>query len=360
MDGELKPTLCELFGVTQQELATTWSFLGFSKEDVANMELIERVIAEDIDQILVDFYTHLRQYDELRRFISDSETVKRLKRTLREHLLSRGYDETGELTYAESCLRIGYTHERIGLKQRWYLGAYVKLTELIADRLAARYSSDAARLGSLLMTLTRRFKFEEILAVETYYQATMQRLESSVSQLEETRHQLQELSRLDSFTRTYNRQYTMEALEMELVRSRRFKHPFALLFVDFDFFKELNDRHGHAFGDFVIQTAVGLIRHIVRPTDIFGRYGGEEFLIGLVECEEAQAVRTAERIRLKISQHAFTQDQICESLTVSIGVALMTPHLDTIGGLMGNADLALYQAKQAGRNQIRLWDENAR
>jgi len=79
-----------------------------------------------------------------------------------------------------------------------------------------------------------------------------------------------------------------------------------------------------------------------------------------VECEQAEAVRTAERIRLKISQHAFTRDQISESLTVSIGVALMTPHLDTIERLMGSADLALYQAKHAGRNQVRLWDENAR
>jgi diguanylate cyclase (GGDEF)-like protein len=357
-DGEFNPSLCDVFHVTSQDLATTWAFLGFSKDDVAKWELIEPVIVQDIDQILEDFYTHLQQHDELRRFLSDEETVRRLKRMLREYLLSLGEQgKTDQIVYAESRLRIGYTHERVGLKQKWYLGAYVKLAELIANRLAASYSTDAATLVSLLMTLNRRFKFDEILAVETYYQATMQRLESSLSQLEETRHQLQELSRLDSLTRTYNRQYMMEALEMELVRSRRFEHPFALLFVDFDHFKELNDRHGHAFGDVVIQAAVGLIRNIVRPTDIFGRYGGEEFLIGLVECEQSEAVRIAERLRLKIAQHAFTRDQITESLTVSIGVALLTPQIETIERLIGSADRALYQAKRAGRNQVRVWQE---
>ena len=349
-------TLCDMLQITGSELSSRLAFLGLTEDEVAMRAKIVDVIAKDLDEIIEEFYAHLLRYAELRRYLDEPEALGRLKLMLRKYLRDLA-EPPNQLDYAEARLRIGYTHERIGLKQKWYLGAYAKLFEIIANRVVLRYSTDAATLSSLLIALNRSFTFDQILAVETYYHATIQRLESSLSRVEAVQHELQSYSRLDSLTQIYNHQYLMEALEMEFLRSRRFDHAFALLFLDLDRFKDLNDRHGHAFGDRVLQDTVTLIRGIIRPADIFGRYGGEEFVIGLVECEESEALRIAERMRLKIALASFTQDQISDSVTVSIGLAMLTPQIERIETLIANADRALYQAKGAGRNQVQVYRE---
>ena len=346
-------TLCDMLQITSSELNARLAFLGLTEDELAKRSKIVNVIGEDLEEIINEFYAHLLEYADVRRYLDEPGTLDRLKGMLRVYLLDLAH-RPDQLDYVEARLRIGYTHERIGLKQKWYLGAYAKLFEIIAKRLVVRYSTDAATLSSLLTALNRSFTLDQILAVETYYHATIQRLESSLSRVEAAQHELQSFSRLDSLTRIYNHQYLMEALEMELLRSRRFDHAFALLFLDLDRFKDLNDRHGHAFGDRVLQGAVALIKDIIRPADIFGRYGGEEFAIGLVECEESEALRIAERMRLKIALASFTQDQISDSLTVSIGLAMLTPRIERIEILVANADRALYQAKAAGRNQVQV------
>lgn len=96
--------------------------------------------------------------------------------------------------------------------------------------------------------------------METYYHATMQRLEDSLHRLNDAYRQLEDFSRRDSLTPVDNRRALMEALAMEFHRSRRYQHPFALLFLDVDHFKEINDRHGHQFGDHVLLYIVQLAR----------------------------------------------------------------------------------------------------
>ena len=199
--------------------------------------------------------------------------MERLKGSQRRYLLSLG--QLGDdVEYAETRLRVGLTHERVGLKQKWYLGAYHKLFELILQRLAVRYSEDAYTLSSLVLTLNKVLRLDEIFVVETYCHATMQRLEDSLCQLKDAHRQLEGLSRRDSLTSVNNRRALMEALALEIQRSHRYQHPFALLFLDVDHFKEINDRHGHVFGDHVLLHVVQMARGIIRPPDIMGRYGG--------------------------------------------------------------------------------------
>ncbi len=111
--------------------------------------------------------------------MSDPALVARLKGTQRQYLLSLGLSADC-VEYAEGRLRIGLTHERVGLKQKWYLGAYHKLFELILQRIADRYLGDERRLSSLTHTLNKIVTFDEIIVVETYFHATMQRLEESL------------------------------------------------------------------------------------------------------------------------------------------------------------------------------------
>ena len=144
---------------------------------------------------------------------------------------------------------------------------------------------------------------------------------------------------------------------MEFHRSRRYQHPFALLFLDVDRFKEINDRHGHVFGDHVLLHVVQLARGIIRPPDIMGRYGGEEFVIGLVECYQSGALQIAERIRLKIAQEQCAWEHHSTSVTVSIGIVMLSPEIDQVETLVTRADQAMYYAKHRGRNRVELYSE---
>jgi diguanylate cyclase (GGDEF)-like protein len=344
-------SLCDQLQITAEELQIRLTFLSFGEQDWRNLVEIRDVISSRVDEIIGEFYDHLLQFEELRGILSDSKLVERLKGSQRRYLLSLG-QSADCVEYAEGRLRIGFTHERVGLKQKWYLGAYHKLFELILQRLAVRYSGDACRLSSLILTLNKILTLDEIFVVETYYQATMQRLEGSLQQLNEAHRQLIEISRLDPLTQANNRRALMESLELELRRSLRYHHPFALLFLDIDHFKEINDRYGHAFGDKVLQRIVGVARGQVRPPDIIGRYGGEEFAIGLVECSPEGAQRIAERIRLRIAESSIVWEQNVASVTVSIGIAMLTPDADRVETLINRADRALYEAKAGGRNRV--------
>lgn len=349
-------SLCDQLQITTEELQTRLAFLSFGEQDGRNLIEIHDVIVSHVDEIIGEFYDHLLQFEELRGILSDPKLVERLKGSQRQYLLSLGQLGDG-VEYAEARLRIGLTHERVGLKQKWYLGAYHKLFELILQRLAVRYSGDACRLSSLVLTLNKALRLDEIFVVEAYYHATMQRLDDSLRQLKDAHQQLEGLSRRDSLTPVNNRRALMEALALEFQRSRRYQHPFALLFLDVDHFKKINDRHGHVFGDHVLLHVVQLTGGIIRPPDIIGRYGGEEFVIGLVECDQADALQIAERIRLKIAQDQFAWEHRATAVTVSIGVVMLSPEIDQVETLIARADQAMYHAKRSGRNRVELYNE---
>jgi diguanylate cyclase (GGDEF)-like protein len=107
----------------------------------------------------------------------------------------------------------------------------------------------------------------------------------------------------------------------------------------------------------VLLHVVQLTGGIIRPPDIIGRYGGEEFVIGLVECDQAGALQIAERIRLKIAQDQFAWEHRATAVTVSIGVVMLSPEIDQVETLIARADQAMYHAKRSGRNRVELYNE---
>lgn len=347
-------SLSEQLRLSHGELETRLAFLTFSENDRANLRDIAAVIRRHLDALIDDFYRHLLKFAELRAILADPALLARLKQSQREYLLSFE-SATFDTAYAERRFRIGLVHERVGLAQKWYLGAYRHLAELIVRRLADRYAGDAPRLTSLTLTLHKTFRLDEIFVVEAYYHNTTQRLEQSLRELTEAHRQMELLSRLDPLTQIANRRALLEALDKELRRSRRYHRRLALLFLDVDHFKTINDEHGHAFGDRVLRHLTGATAALIRLADIFGRYGGEEFVIGLVECDEPMAEEVAERIRQTIARTAFEWDGHRAHITVSIGVALSTPEMATLDALIEQADRALYRAKTRGRNRVELY-----
>ena len=145
----------------------------------------------------------------------------------------------------------------------------------------------------------------------------------------------------------------MEALRLELAREERVGFPVAVLMGDLDHFKQINDEHGHLVGDETLKQASRFMRSNIRPYDSLGRYGGDEFIVVLPGCNQAQARVVAERIRQRFSSETLMLNGQTIKVTISQGVAAT----DTVNeknpeALIQAADAALYQAKNAGRNRV--------
>jgi diguanylate cyclase (GGDEF)-like protein len=175
-------------------------------------------------------------------------------------------------------------------------------------------------------------------------------------------NQLQSEARTDPKTGIFNVRGWSESAERALARSARGGEMLALLMIDLDHFKWINDTYGHPAGDDVLRTVAQTLDEITRPKDIIGRFGGEEFLILLPDVDETASKVTAERIRVAIAEQQIVstdkrggQARI-SGRTASIGVALLGPNGATVEQLLHAADAAVYAAKEGGRNQVRFAD----
>ncbi len=342
---------CDKLGITENEICTRGNFVGFTSADSSNLQKIRAIVQNQAAEAIEQFYDHLAQFPEIARFLADPNTLHRLKESQRTYLLTLG-EGWDTLDYCEDRLRIGHTHERISLQLKWYLGAYGKLFELLATQITRHYVQQPHEIPDLLVTLTKIFALDQQLAIEAYYGVTTERVDSLLTELAETQHRFKESSRWDGLTKVLNRKHLMESLEMEFHRSQRFKHSFTVIFLDIDYFKQINDRYGHAFGDHVLETIGEKLKKLVRPEDVVGRYGGEEFVVGLVECAADTAGIVAERLRASISMTNFSKDQQTIQITISLGFASLSPEISSLEELIKKADKALYQAKELGRNQV--------
>jgi diguanylate cyclase (GGDEF)-like protein len=161
----------------------------------------------------------------------------------------------------------------------------------------------------------------------------------------------------DPLLGVYNRRYLDRRLEQEVARARRYGLPLAVLLLDIDHFKRVNDTHGHPAGDQVLSYLGQLIRSSVREADVAARYGGEELLIIAPNTTPAAAGVLAERIRGHVEAHALVLtnqagQRLELQITVSVGVAGLSPQTTDGPALVGRADAALYRAKQDGRNRV--------
>jgi diguanylate cyclase (GGDEF)-like protein/PAS domain S-box-containing protein len=168
--------------------------------------------------------------------------------------------------------------------------------------------------------------------------------------------QLEYLAKTDSLTGLHNRRSFMEIAETELSRATRHGSQLAILMLDIDHFKSINDTHGHRVGDSVLQAFGTLCLQTLRPYDTMGRVGGEEFAIALPQTSLDQAVVMGGRIRQLVEQTRLSQDRgLPLHFTVSIGVAGPADATTNIDTLLNQADSALYEAKRAGRNQVAVY-----
>lgn len=178
----------------------------------------------------------------------------------------------------------------------------------------------------------------------------VQRVHSALFQANRKIRDIEEDAQRDVLLGCYNRRYIVAALEQQKRMADESGAPLCLAVIDLDHFKRVNDEAGHLVGDEVLRTFAGVAESNVRQRDIFGRYGGEEFLLVLPETSLLAALNIAERIRAQVEQHEWS-GKLRNRVTVSIGLTQHIPG-ESVLDLFSRTDTAMYMAKQGGRNQV--------
>jgi diguanylate cyclase (GGDEF)-like protein len=172
-------------------------------------------------------------------------------------------------------------------------------------------------------------------------------------------HELKERTRRDSLTGACTRREFFETGRSELKRARRYGHSLCMLILDFDHFKTINDRFGHAGGDAVLRNLSRRIMDSLRASDRYYRFGGEEFVIMLPHSEIEDALLVAERIRVLVENRTVDHGDHVIDVTVSIGISRLEGAGESLDDLVAKADRALYSAKEQGRNRIEVYERLA-
>ena len=187
----------------------------------------------------------------------------------------------------------------------------------------------------------------------TRVQSTREHLRRQKAELAQALEQIRQLATHDDLTGLLNRRAMLDRMQLEQHRSLRSGSPLLIAQLDIDHFKAVNDTHGHAAGDLVLQSFADTVRRNVRDTDVLARWGGEEFVLLLCDTPAADAVTLMERLRQAVQamQVPVAQGGQPITVTVSIGLARHTP-ADPLAGTLERADRALYAAKAGGRNRV--------
>jgi diguanylate cyclase (GGDEF)-like protein len=206
-------------------------------------------------------------------------------------------------------------------------GTYLNDQEVLEE--AALRSGDLVKVGGAI------FKFLSGGNIETLYH-----------------EEIYQLTIVDGLTQINNKRYLTEFLEREIGRCHRYNRALSLIMIDLDHFKNVNDTHGHIAGDFVLRELTQRIKQRIRKEECFARYGGEEFAIVIPESGPDNARRFAEKLRKIVADHPFVFEGKELEVTISLGVADMSPEMTEPSQFIKAADAKLYEAKKAGRNQV--------
>lgn len=192
-----------------------------------------------------------------------------------------------------------------------------------------------------------------IIALEQPYNLIFFDLKKNRDELHTAEAEMRKMAMIDVLTGTYNRRAFMEKGEIECERARRYGHSLAFLIIDFDHFKEYNDKNGHMNGDRMLQKIVDVFRENLRVGDILARWGGDEFAVFLPKTNHAGCLEVAEKLRNAITEISMPFDKQTK-ITISIGCTIWTHNDESLDTVFLRADNALYQAKQRGRNCVQL------
>ena len=202
------------------------------------------------------------------------------------------------------------------------------------------------QLGELKLTRSQRFSKDELKMLESLLCCLIYPLRNAT-----LFQQALQMAFTDPLTQTHNRAAFNDTLLREIKRAQRCNQHLSLIFVDVDHFKSINDNYGHSCGDLALASVASWIKDSVRGSDIVFRYGGEEFVILLVDTNQEDAAIIAERVRSGIDSHTLAYGMDVLNITASLGVSCLQEH-ELMDSFIKRADAAMYKAKSLGRNRV--------
>ncbi len=196
-----------------------------------------------------------------------------------------------------------------------------------------------------------RYVSERTAKLEATVEERTRHLNQEIARRQELEDELRALASVDGLTGVNNRRHFLELCEKELERAQRYDHPLALMMMDVDHFKRVNDTYGHAAGDEVLKQLAATCAANLRGPDILGRLGGEEFAVAMPECGIEAAEHAAERLRQTLAKIEVPSEQGTITFTISIGVVARQEG-EGLTAALERADKAMYAAKKGGRNRV--------
>jgi diguanylate cyclase len=330
------------------EISRRKALFGFEPSDAAALMRARPHVLPALDAVVDEFYRQQTQVEDIALIIGDSETMRRLRIAQRRYiddLFSGVYDED----YVNNRLRIGLVHKRIGVEPKYLLSAVSTLRRMLHSVIEANLP-EAAHATLVKEALDKLLNFDTALVFDTYIRGMMSEIEAVKEgairyaraleeKVVERTKELEVLSRHDALTGLLNRRAFAEVLQQEIARAKRASTLVAVLYVDLDDFKAVNDTRGHQAGDQVLRMLAEVLRAISRENDILARLGGDEFCVVLPggDAEGADAFST------RLVQALQERDP---STAVSIGVCLTGPvEFDEPDVLLHKADVRMYEEK---------------
>jgi diguanylate cyclase len=346
----VQQTLAEQMRLTSYEVANRKALLGLTEARIRALIDCRDAIHCRIDDIVQQFYAIQTRTPEIALVIGDRETLARLARAMRRYIMemfSGEYDED----YVNKRLRIGKVHKRIGVSPKLYTTALRILHSLLDTEVREICGEDIERAETARDALNTIFMFDMQLVFDTYIASLVAEIESSKSELERyatgleeqirsRTREVEELSRMDMLTELINQRGFYEHLRRECSAVERGSEPLALIFLDLNDFKNINDSRGHFEGDRVLAEAGKIVSSSVRETDIACRYGGDEFAVLMPRTTLEKAAVTGRRMLENVAIADI------DGLSFSIGIAVSSPEVPRgPDDLIRFADDAMYQAK---------------
>jgi two-component system cell cycle response regulator len=292
----------------------------------------------------------------MRVLVVDDEPISRLRLT---HALEQwGYEVAAAASGDEALQQVEQADVPLLLVVDWMMPG------MDGVELCRRLRADDGKRFHYVIVLTSRSSTEDIVTAleagaddfvaKPYHPDEMKVRVRAGMRILQLQHELQVKASHDVGTGLFNRRMTLELLDREVSRLSRGGFPFSVVMVDIDHFKAVNDTHGHAVGDDVLRQTAERMSTALRAGDVLGRYGGEEFLIVLPHCEEADALDVVRRVLASVRATPMDVAGLSIPVTISAGLATGRATAQPLSrdALMRAADDALYRAKRAGRDRL--------
>lgn len=347
----MKYPYCELFDFDQEAMNTRLQLLDLGEQELdLSQRFHEKILQPRLSQVIDEFYTALTAKPDFNQIMQQGGyDLAYLKQTQADYLdkLGLGFNT---LAYFEERLKIGWIHLRVGVPLSLYQSSYRILQEIFIRHVCISVKDNEER-QAFTNYILRISNLDMSLAISSYHHTEVDDLENTLKEYQSEHVDLIRKVSTDALTSLPTREVLTRQINNELSRLRQREGSIHLIMADLDFFKKVNDQYGHLTGDGVLKGVAARIRQSLRGTDMVGRYGGEEFIILLINKSEQQAEKIAERIRAHIAASPINANNNKIEITLSQGMAMATAD-DSVESLIEKADRALYDAKANGRNCV--------